>query len=43
MPVIIWLIVWAIAGTPAVAAWNAWLIGLIIALVLSFGHVHHKP
>lgn len=44
MPVLIWLLAWAIAGTPAVVTWNAWLIGLIVALVLSFNFgIVRKP
>lgn len=40
MLTIIWLIVWLCAGTPAVAAWNSWLIALIVCAALDlFGGV----
>lgn len=27
---LIWLIVWLCKGTPALHAWNAWLVGLMV-------------
>lgn len=35
---LIWLIVWLLAGTPALHEWNAWLVTLIICgVMVTFG------
>lgn len=36
MPILIWLLVWALMGTPAVDPPNAWFLGLLAAIVLTF-------
>ena len=31
---IVWLVVWFIEGQPRLAAWNGWLIALVVCIVL---------
>lgn len=32
--ILIWLIVWTLAGLPALHEWNFWLVSLIVSAVL---------
>lgn len=34
MAILLWLLFWAVMGTPAVTPWNPWFIGLAVATVL---------
>lgn len=38
MPILIWLLFWAVMSTPTVAPWNPWFVGLIVATVLTLGY-----
>jgi hypothetical protein len=35
VPILLWLIFWAVMGTPAVNPPGAWFIGLVVATVLT--------
>lgn len=35
MLLLIWLLVWLVAGTPALVTWNVWLVALIACAVLT--------
>ena len=39
---ILWLIVWLICGAPAVEAWNAWLVALVVCGVVDLFGTRHE-
>ena len=42
MLILLWLIVWLIAGVPQVEAWNAWLVSLLVCGFVDLFGARHK-